>query len=85
MSSVRRSTVGQVAFLGNHVVKHACSLLQVIGLSSAEHEYCAIGLPSAEHEHYAMGLSSAEHEYYAISVATIRIASDSSAASRSTS
>ena len=32
----RRSTVGQAAYLGKHVVKHACNLLQVIGLSSGE-------------------------------------------------
>ena len=38
----RRSTVGQVAYLGEHAVKHLCNLLQVIGLSSGENEYYAI-------------------------------------------
>ncbi|CAK0886283.1 unnamed protein product [Prorocentrum cordatum] len=38
----RRSTVGQVAFVGKHVVKHMCNILQVIGLSSGENEYYAI-------------------------------------------
>ena len=40
--NLTRSTVGQVAFLGNHVVQHACNLLHVIALSSDENEYCAI-------------------------------------------
>ena len=38
----RRSTVGQIAFVGGHAVKHMCNLLHVIGLSSAENEYYAI-------------------------------------------
>ena len=40
----RRTTVGQVAFLGNHVVKHTCNLWQVVGLSSAENEYHVISV-----------------------------------------
>ena len=40
--NLRRSTVEQVAFLGNHVVQHACNFQQVIELSSGENEYCAI-------------------------------------------
>ncbi|CAK0867442.1 unnamed protein product, partial [Prorocentrum cordatum] len=38
----RRSTVGQVAFVDKHMVKHMCNILQVIGLSSGENEYYAI-------------------------------------------
>eukprot|EP00959_Pyramimonas_sp_CCMP1952_P282594 5906656-Pyramimonas_sp.AAC.1 len=37
----RRSTVGQVAFVSERVVKHVCNILQVIGLSSCENEYYA--------------------------------------------
>ena len=44
--NTKRSTVGQVAFLGDHLVKRACNLLQVIGPSSADDEYYAISVGS---------------------------------------
>ena len=42
----RRSTVGQVTCLGNHVVKHGCNLLQVIALPIAENEFHVMSLVS---------------------------------------
>ena len=70
----RRSTVGQVAFLGGHVIKHLCNLLQVIGLSSGENEYYAICAGACT----GLGLQSLLADW-GIHV-SVRVCSDASAA-----
>ena len=45
--STRRSTVCQGTFLGDHVETRARNLVQIIGLSSAEDEYCAVSVNSS--------------------------------------
>ena len=76
-SNTRRSTFGRVAFLCNHVVKHACNLEQVIGLSSAENEDYVISVGSWS----GAGLSLLQSRSVNTSV---RITSDSPAARRYT-
>ena len=72
-----RSTVGRVAFLGNHVVQHACNLLQVT-LSSAENEYYTISAGRIQGWDY--NLFSFDWSVNA----SVRIAADFSAARRFT-
>ena len=72
----KKSTVGQAAFVDNHVVKHACNLFQNIGLSSAENEYFAISCTS-------LGLQSLLLDWGVDT--SVRVASASSAATRFTS
>lgn len=70
----RRSTVGQVAFLGEHAVKHLCNLLQLIGLSSGENEYYAISAGACT----GLGLQSLLADWGII--VTLKVCSDASAA-----
>ena len=70
----RRSTVGQVAFIGRHCVKHGCNLLQVIGLSSGENEYYAISVGACT----GLGIKGILDDSNVAS--TVRMVSDSSAA-----
>ena len=70
----RRSTVGQVAFLGEHAVKHLCKLLQVIGLSSGENEYYAISAGACT----GLGLQSLLADWGII--VDLKVCSDASAA-----
>ena len=72
-------SVRQVAFLSNHVVKHACKFLPVIGLSSAEKKYYVISMGACA----VPGLQSLLRD---LDVSTpLRIASDSAAARTFTS
>ena len=66
----RRSPVGQVACIGNHVVTGACTLLKVTGLSHAENEYHAISVGSCT----GLGRQSPLRDWSAN--ARVRIASD---------
>ncbi|CAK0791837.1 unnamed protein product [Prorocentrum cordatum] len=70
----RRSTVGQVVFVGCQAVKHACNLVQVIGLSSGEHEYCAISASACT----GLGIQGLLEDWQAPS--KVKAVSDSSAA-----
>ena len=72
-------TVPQVAFLSNHVVKHACKFLPVIGLWSAEKKYCVISVGACA----VPGLQSLLRDWDVNT--TLRIASDSPAARTFTS
>ena len=38
----RRSTIGQIAMLGQHTIQHHCNLVSQIGLSVSENEYYGI-------------------------------------------
>eukprot|EP00959_Pyramimonas_sp_CCMP1952_P153054 3201655-Pyramimonas_sp.AAC.1 len=70
----RRSTVGQVAFVGKHVVKHMCNILQVIGLSSGENEYYAISAGACT----GLGIKGILEHWNV--VCELKVVSDSSAA-----
>ncbi|CAK0892634.1 unnamed protein product [Prorocentrum cordatum] len=70
----RRSTVGQVAFVGKHVVKHMCNILQVIGLSSGENEYYAISAGACT----GLGIKGILEDWNV--VCELKVVSDSSAA-----
>ncbi|CAK0906520.1 unnamed protein product [Prorocentrum cordatum] len=70
----RRSTVGQVVFVGGQVVKHACNLLQVIGLSSGENEYYAISAGACT----GLGIQGLLEDWQVPS--KVKVVSDSSAA-----
>ena len=70
----RRSTVGQVVFVGGQVVKHACNLLQVIGLSSGENEYYAISAGACT----GLGIQGMLEDWQVPS--KVKVVSDSSAA-----
>ena len=61
--------------MGAHCVKHACNLLQVIGLSSGENEYYAISAGACT----GLGIKGILEDWNIAS--TVRIVSDSSAAS----
>ena len=69
----------KVAFCGNHVVKHACNLLQTMELSSADNDIYAISVAGSK---TGLGLQSLRDLSVNISV---RIASDSFAVRRFTS
>ena len=60
--------------MGAHCVKHACNLLQVIGLSSGENEYYAISAGACT----GLGIKGILEDWNIAS--TVRIVSDSSAA-----
>ncbi|CAK0830015.1 unnamed protein product [Prorocentrum cordatum] len=70
----RRSTVGQVVFVGGQVVKHACNLLQVVGLSSGENEYYAISAGACT----GLGIQGLLEDWQVPS--KVKVVSDSSAA-----